>query len=353
MKWAIVLFSFLFLLGAGTVAYSTYSAHRQRKSHAAEMCALLVSIDRAETRTRFAGIRTTTFEWAGSAYVTTLRLHVEGDRRKVEVVSSDSRGGHRQKMAYLGGLPSSLRPGYGTRGRFHDPDLVLRNYDVRMDGTREVADRQGDVLRIVSRHPGRPSYVVVADRATRFPLAFEVRNDAGTRIFATRFEAIEFPAAFPEDTFPSRTPTRPSWIRVTEESASVDALPSDLGFPVWIPRDPPQGFQPMGARCLRIATTRPILFNKTIDVRVLHTAYTDGMALFWTVQLSRDNEVWKLIRSWLPETKSSGGILARKFTCATGTALLIEMDETVILLAGNISSGELEAAARSLVRRRT
>lgn len=350
MRRITTLLGAIFLLGAGTVAYSFYSADRHRKRHQAEMLSLLRAIDRAEAETRYAGVRTTSYEWAGTEYRTTLRITRDGDRRKFEVVATDSKGGQPVKTSWLGGLPSSLKPGYGVRGRFHDPELVLENYDVRVLGRREIAGRSGDVVQILSRHPGRPSYLVVADAETRFPLAFEVRNDAGARILDTRFEEIRFPASFPEGTFPEKKRRGlPSWIRVTEGPVALET--ARTGFPVWLPQELPAGFRLVEARTIRIETTQPILFDKKIDIEVLHAAYTDGLALFTIVEISRDNEVWQHIRGWLPEVKSANGVVARKFTCATGVALLLELEKTVVLLAGNVSSGELEASARSLVRR--
>lgn len=84
------------------------------------------------------------------------------------------------------------------------PDLVLRNYDVVLDDAPAppVAWRESRRVRIVPRHPGRPSLEILVD-AERWLVLADVRRDAaGAEVRSGRFETLTWGApesGVPED----------------------------------------------------------------------------------------------------------------------------------------------------------
>lgn len=352
---------FVFALAAVAVGVTFHLENRDRREQKAreaaerkraELRALLAEIDAAERDARYIGTRTMTSKTGSTTHTTTVKLYVDGDRRHTEFVATDTQGkkNPRNKSPYFGGMPSLFRPGKQAKGRIHDIDLILRNYDVEILGMRREANRDADILHLRSRHEGRPSYVVVADRLTRFPLAFEVRDGSGGLLAESRFDEIEFGPPFPEGIFDGRnTKEGASFIRVTERPVEPVGLSKQGGFEAWIPRDLPEGFELVEASLTTIEVD-PRVLPIPVNVRVLHLLYTDGLALFSVVQFPPDQQVWPQIRAYLPPVQQADGIVARKFSHPTGTALLIELEKTVVILAGNISGSELETSAQTLIR---
>lgn len=352
---------FVFGLAAVAVGVTFHLENRDRldrkaKAEAerkrAELHALLSAIDRAEREARFVGTRTMTSRQGTSTHTTTVKLFVDGGRRHMEFVSTDTKGkkGPRSKSPYFGGLPSLFRPGKTGGGRIHDIDAILENYDVEVLPPRREADRDADVLRIRSRHAGRPSYVLAADRLTRFPLSFEVQDSSGGLIVRSEYESIDFAPEFPEGIFQKDNNKEAlSFIRVTEKRVDPVGLSKQGGFEAWIPRDLPEGFKLVEATLTTIDVD-PRMLPIPVNLRVLHLLYTDGLALFSVVQFPPDQAVWPQIRASLPPVQKADGIVARKFSHPSGTALLIELEHTVVILAGNISGTELETSAQTLIR---
>ncbi len=342
MRRATVVAGTLFVLGAGTVGYSVFMERRD-----AELRILLESIGRAEKETRYAGTRSVSVHENGGVRKRILRISSDGSRPRVESVSSEPRERKESR-----GFPSLLRPGHGMRGRIHDVDLAVKNYEIRIVGRQFVAGREGDIVEIRPRHPGRPSYRIVADRTNRFPLSFEVLSDSGAPVLDTRFDSIDFAPEFSEGTFGERKRHGfPSWIRVTNEPIADERLAERAGFSIWTPRILPAGFELSRTELKRVSTSPPPGFPMLpMDCRVLHRTYTDGMAILSIVQFASANPAWRIIQTWLPPVKDSGGIVARKFSHAMGCALLMDLGETVVLLAGNVSGTDVEAGARSLVK---
>lgn len=342
MRRSTVVAGILFILGAGTVGYTVFVERRD-----AELRILLESIERAEKDTKYAGTRSLFVHENGGVRTRVLRISSDGRRHRVESVSAEPR--EREETR---GFPSLLRPGHGMRGRIRNVNLAVKNYRIQIAGRQVVAGREGDVVEIRPRHPGRPSYRIVADRANRFPLAFEVFADSGAPVLESRFDSIDFAPALSEGTFGERKGRGfSSWIRMTDEPIAEEQLSERAGFPVWTPRDLPVGFELSSTELKRVITSPPPGFPMLpMDCRVLHRTYTDGMAVLSIVQFASANPAWRIIQTWLPPVRDSGGIVARKFSHVMGCALLMDLGETVVLLAGNVSSADVEAGARSLVQ---
>ena len=192
----------------------------------------------------------------------------------------------------------------------------------------------------------------MADCTNRFPLSFQVRDKWGASIFESRFESIDFEPTFEEGFLHKRRHGKvPSWIRISSTPITADRLAKEAGFPVWIPRDPPKGFQIVSSEMVRVTTTLPSTLSAfAINLQILHVMYTDGMALFALVEFPADHPAWKMFQNCLSPVKTDGGTLARRFRHAEGAALIVEMGQTVVLLAGNLPSEELEISARTLIR---
>jgi negative regulator of sigma E activity len=213
-----------------------------------------------------------------------------------------------------------------------------------------VAGREGEGLELKSRYPGRCSYVIVADCENRFPLAFEVWKAEGTKAVEVQFQEINFSPVFPEESKGGKE-KKSSWIQVTHQAILLDHVSEQAGFPVWTTQELPAGFQLTSSELNRVVANPPPMFAAfQMDLRVLHFTYTDGMALFSIMQCPADNPVWKWIKVYLPEVEKTGNIVARKFKHGTGSALLMEMGPTVVLLSGHVSDAELESCAQTLTQ---
>jgi hypothetical protein len=91
-----------------------------------------------------------------------------------------------------------------------------------------------------------------------------------------------------------------------------------------------------------------------VDVPVAHVNYTDGMAVLSVVECPADSELWKFLRRFVPAEgpKQAGGkVVARKFADRRGAAYLMELEGTVVLVAGNVSAEEIEKIIPTFERR--
>jgi hypothetical protein len=262
------------------------------------------------------------------------------------------------RVPFFGGMPVFLRPGHDQwQRRVKDVELAVRNYEVAVVGRETVAGRACDVVEVRSRHAGRPSYRVAADAENRFPLSFTVLS-YGKPVFDTAFEEIEYRPAFPPGFFDE--PARPQWVRADREE-----LRGDPGFAVFRPAGLPRGFELRTSELFRVRlnvpeelreAARPFLPVAVADgeVPVVHLNYTDGLAVLSVVQCPSDSDLWKFLKRFIPGTgsgTSDGKTVARKFSDARGSAYLLELEGTVVLVAGNVAPSELEDSIRTLERR--
>jgi hypothetical protein len=348
-----------FAVAAGAISWGVLVDARDQRLEA-----LLAEIESAEDRIPHAGLRETT----GGAETVTLRIWADGDRRKVEFAGvkggkADAKRPSPPKLPFFKSFPVFLRPGHGQwRKRVKDYALTVRNYDILRTGETTVAGRAADVYEAHSRYPGRASYRVAADRENRFPLRFEVLTSQGT-VFRTEFTEIAYEKPFEKTSW--REPARaPEWVKVDREPVDGSHLSHEAGFAVWAPGWVPRGFELKGTEVLTIRPQVPEGFREAarkmfpkaipgnLESKVAHFNYTDGLAVLSVVEVSKSSPLWKLVSKWLPARPASGSqVVAQRFQDRFGAAYVMEIEDTVILVAGNVSPDVIEPMIRTFERR--
>ena len=133
---------------------------------------------------------------------------------------------------------------------------------------------------------------------------------------------------------------KPRWGSITQEKISFQENPT-FGFPVWIPQIVPPGFSLTDAIRMKIK-------SGPIHLEVVYCVYSDGIALFSLLQFSSENPLWKMMKTFIPESKEGKGIFTRKISLGIGSVFILEMNGTVVILAGNVWSEALQKTAESL-----
>src|SRR5437773_3934053 len=347
-----------FALCAGAIAWGVLNEAR-----ASRLEALLAQIEAAEDGVPYEGVR----EMGGPDGAVRLRMSSQGGRKRVEFLGlrGETKPAPASKRAprvpFFNGIPVFLRPGEGQwRQKTRDYGLVGRNYDMIVGGRETVAGRAADVIELHALHPGRPSYRIAADAENRFPLRFQVLQGTET-VFEARFESIVYHPQFAEKTFEEKPPI-PNWIKIDREEVSTEKLLHDAGSGVWLPSSLPAGFKLRGAEIFHVRVderAREAIKNflpgvmPKVDVPVAHVNYTDGMALLSVVECPADSELWKFLKRFVPDgaKKVNGEVVARKFADRRGAAYLMELEGTVVLVAGNVSAEEIEKIIPTFERR--
>lgn len=306
----------------------------------ARLQALLAAIEEAEHRVPFSGVR----EIEAGGKTVTLRVWSAGDgRRHVEAVGSPALG--------RPGLPGVLRP--RVRPRVQDFGLAVRNYEVRVTGRATVAGREAELVEARPRHAGRPLFRAAADVETRLPLRFEViRGDA--TLFRAEFTSVDLSPSFEGIDFPAAKGASP-WLKVETKAVDPGALSAEAGFPAWTPVWLPPGFERRGATVVEVrlnlpeGTRRGLPLIPRLDARVAHLEYTDGLAVMAVVQVSTATELWRFVKRRLPPAAGSG-VTAHRVAGPGGTAYVVDLGETAVLVAGNAAPDEMESVVRTLRR---
>lgn len=350
-----------FALCAGAIGYGVLADAR-----ASRLEALLLEIEAAEDGVPYDGVRE-----MGGAETVQLRIQSLGGRKRIEFLGfrGTARPAPTARRAprvpfFGGGIPIFLRPGEGQpKKKIKDLELAVRNYDVVFAGRERVAGREADTIELRPRHPGRPGYRIAADVENRFPLRFQVL-DGSEPVFESRFQSITFNPKFAEKAFEDPSP-RPGWMKVDREEVAPERLSARAGYGVWLPRSLPRGFEPKAAELFRVRVEVPESAREAmknflpvglpkVDVPVAHVNYTDGMAVLSVVECPADSELWKFLRRFVPAEgpkKAGGKVVARKFADRRGAAYLMELEGTVVLVAGNVSAEEIEKIIPTFERR--
>lgn len=324
-----------FALLAGAIAAAVLVDARS-----ARLQARLAEIEAAEHRIPFAGVRE--IEAGGKTVV--VRVWSAGDgRRLVEPLAG--------RPSLRGGLPHALRP--RVRPRVQDFALAVRNYEILEAGRTVVAGRAADLMEARPRHAGRPLFRVAADVETRLPLRFEVTRD-GAVLFRAEFTSVELSPSFDGIRFPAANALSP-WLSLDAKAADPERLSEAAGFPAWAPGWLPPGFERRGASVVGIRLRLPPEMRKALllpdaDTRVVHLEYTDGLAVLAVVEISTATPLWRFVKRFLPPAAASG-ITAHRVAGPGGSAYVVDLGETAVLVAGNASPGELETVVRTLVRK--
>lgn len=344
-----------FVLTAGAIAWGVLTDARD-----ARLQRFLTSIEAAEERIPYVGTRV-----IGGPETVTLKVWSSDGHKRVDFlgVKKPARSNGPRLSLGGGGVPVFLRPGRDQwKRKIKDAALAVRNYEIVEAGRGAEAGRECVVIEVNARHPGRPSYRVLADATNRFPLRYEVLS--GDRlVFETHFTEIEYHPAIPSDTFDTRR--RPNWLNVSQEEVEADRMSDAAGFAVLRPTFLPKGFELRGSELIRVkaelskelqGTLRPFFPFPLpkLDAAVAHFTYTDGIAAVAVVECSASSELWQHLKKWIPSaTAAAQGdkVVARKFSDRGGSAYLLEVEGTVVLAAGNVDADEIESMIRTLERR--
>jgi hypothetical protein len=343
----------LFLLTAGAIAWGVLTDARE-----ARLQAFLSSIEAAEETIPYVGTRL-----VGGADTVKLRIWSRDGHKRVEFlgIEGQSRPRPASRFPLVGSVPVFLRPGHEQwKRKIKDAALAVRNYEVAIRGREVVAGRECEVIDVRARQEGRPSYRVAADLANRFPLRYEVFSKDG-RVFETHFSEIQYSPAVPSGTFQEKR--RPNWLNVSQEEVAAERMTEAAGFAVLRPSYLPRGFELRGSELLRVKAELSKELRETIkpflpfpvpklEATVAHFTYTDGLAAVAVVECAASSELWQHLKKLLPPASApSGKIAARKFSDRGGSAYLLEAEGTVVLVAGNVDSDEIESMIRTLERR--
>lgn len=322
-------------LAAGAVAAAALSEARASRAEA-----ILEEIDAAERRVSYEG--TLLLRWDESSVL--LRVRGRGGVRRVEPP---------------GGRPFLLSPD-GLPRLVKDAALAARRYDVIRAGREVVAGREAERIELRPRRAGRPEWVFWADAERRFPVAFAARSE-GRALFEARFESI----AFPPDVEVGEPP-RPAWLRVSREPAEPADLGRAAGGAVWAPARLPWGFERRGSEVIRLRVDLPPRVAEAVraflpgvpenlEAAVAHLRYTDGMAEISVFQCPAESTLGRLVRRLAPPGRDDGGggparrVTARRFADRRGAAYLMELEGTLVLVAGNLSP-EIDPGVEEMIR---
>jgi len=191
-------------------------------------------------------------------------LSYEGMRRMSTVWGSDGEDDERRHDSFYlvthqaggrtrmegAGLPAGRVRRWtqsGTRFSWlRDVDLLLRNYTVEEAGTETVVGRAGQVLRVRSIHPGRPSARLVVDAQTGLLLVSEFWDYRGALTLESRFDTLLLDAEIKVGESKRR------WNRRPEREKTQDTA---LAFVAFEPQFLPEGFE--SVRSHRTGRRRP------------------------------------------------------------------------------------------------
>jgi hypothetical protein len=355
----------LFLFTAGAIAWGVLTDARE-----ARLQSFLTSIEAAEETIPYVGTRL-----VGGVDTVKLRIWSRDGHKRVDFlgIEGQTRPRASSRFPFAGSVPVFLRPGHEQwKRKIKDAVLAVRNYEVEVLGRERVAGRDCEVIDVRSRHEGRPSYRVAADLANRFPLRYEVFSK-GERVFETHFAEIQYHPAVPAGTFQEKQ--RPNWLNVTQEEVAAERMTEAAGFSVLQPSYLPRGFERRGSELIRVKAELSKELRETIkpflpfpmpklDATVAHFTYTDGLAAVAVVECSAASELWQHLKKLIPPAAAvpggpasasakatAGKVVARKFSDRGGSAYLLETEGTVVLVAGNVDSAEIESMIRTLERR--
>src|SRR5688572_7888713 len=289
---------------------------------------VLEEIRSSQERVRFAGRRRIDTPEGSTV------LDLRSDRSGRVHVDAASRSGGR-------------RTGWGGRGRrFSDPALIVENYRLEKLGTERIAGREAERYALLPRREGRSSYEFAVDARNRFLLAFKAVGADGTRLSEARYETIDFdpPVKVEEKTEkPKADPNRPR--RAHRERVTEAELRRAMPFTVWRPSWVPAGFRLRSLERHRIRDMGEAILER----------WSDGMTAIFIVQTSASNPAWELFRGaylGLPETPpaaSAGeGPVAWRLRHPGGAILDLTLDDTEILISGQVDPADLKKMADHL-----
>jgi hypothetical protein len=90
-----------------------------------------------------------------------------------------------------------------------------------------------------------------------------------------------------------------------------------------------------------------------LDASVAHFTYTDGLAAVAVVECSASSELWQHLKKYPARRRGArrGKVVAREVLGPRRLGLPARGPGTVVLVAGNVDSEEIESMIRTLERR--
>ena len=368
----------LLLIMAGLAAAGYAVVEKVQHDH---VRGILISMQDAEKNTTYTATLTRRGKWGSKEFSMTMKVyHQAPDKRAMEFLKAtsdgkeitdpkewrDRRGGwdrkkqdpegikgdHRhdrrdgwdrkkqdpegKKGDHRRGGPSRYRSGRrgGPRGRkpsITDVDLLLRNYEVSIEGTESVAGRPCHRITVSPRYPGRPSCKLWVDREKSLLLRYESPD----RKF--QYETVEYDPAIDPKVFErkrrwSKGPPSFSYVRKEVSLAEAKEL---VSFPVAQPTWLPKGFQ------FRKAT-----YRKWGSRETLYLSYTDGLATISIFESAEGTE-WGRSWSWLSK-KKDGTTQAGRYRRGNMTMLTVPLDGVIVTAVSSIPEEELKDLLSSL-----
>jgi negative regulator of sigma E activity len=217
---------------------------------------------------------------------------------------------------------------------------VLQNYRAIYDGGETtVAERPTMSVVLVSKYTGERAVRVWIDRETKLVLKKEEYHANGSIASQTRFEEIRYTKSIPDGLFSTDAPAGYAQVAgqdVALPSSDILRVIHDAGFPVYEPKNLPQGFVVIGGD---VATVN--------GVRTLHLLYSDGLRAI------------SLFENATGAAADFGALRPRTITFEGHEAQYVEDGPTTLLtwkehhlnfaLVGDLMQIELVAIAKSVV----
>jgi len=226
----------------------------------------------AMSRVSYEGTRTVTV-WA--AGVTALQLHEyheAPDRTRLEYQAA---GDQPERIVVISGTTQTTYiPSRNEVIRAPAPQAqvqapvqqllpqLARNYDVRFDGTDEVAGRRTRIIDVQSRFPNRPHLRVWVDEKTRLILRFERYGPDNTLRQASAFIAITINPPFAAGLF-DIAPALGTQVQTQQpaEKLTIEEIAARVGFIPQLPSYLPSGYKIVGSRVVDVHGVPTVAFQ--------------------------------------------------------------------------------------------
>ena len=139
---------------------------------------------------------------------------------------------------------------------------LARNYDVRFDGTDEVAGRPTRIIDVQSRFPNRPHLRLWVDDKTRLILRFERYGPDDTLRQASAFIAITINPPFAAGLFDIEArPGVQVQTRQPAEKLTIEEIAARVGFIPQLPAYLPSGYKIVGSRVVDLHGVPTVAFQ--------------------------------------------------------------------------------------------
>ena len=226
----------------------------------------------APSQVSYEGTRTVTVWAAGVTALQVHEYHQAPDRTRLEYQAA---GDQPERIVVISGdtqttyIPARNQVIRAPAPRVQEaapvqevlPQLAS-NYDVRFDGTDEVAGRRTRIVDVRSRLPNRPHLRLWVDERTRLILRFERYGPGDTLRQASAFLAITinppFAAGLFDVAFPAGAQVQ---TRQPDEKLTIEEIAARVGFIPQLPAYLPSGYKIVGSRVVDLRGVPTVAFQ--------------------------------------------------------------------------------------------